>query len=136
MQLKRVLLKAWLFICAASICLNCNTPQPANAVAPVAQQIVEPQTQVTSGMSVLDDKKTPAFSAVPSDLKDKTDLHSVYFLGDREGWVGGDGKLYKTDDEGKNWTQVPIEMPQGASITHILFINRTLGWVVLQRSDT
>jgi photosystem II stability/assembly factor-like uncharacterized protein len=36
-------------------------------------------------------------------------LWSVFFLNEREGWVGGIGSLFKTEDGGHTWTKISAE---------------------------
>ena len=64
------------------------------------------------------------------------DLTAVYFIDESQGWVGGQGTLYKTDDGGGTWHESKFAVPATAQVTKILFASPAVGWVVLQaKSD-
>ena len=131
--------KAWtevvLYTCLAFTCVGCSQRPTTNAeaVTPTASQNQQPPATVIPGLSVLDEERSSGFAAVPIVLKENVDLESVYFFNGSHGWAGGDGVLHKTTDGGKSWSRVPLEIPPRAAVSHISFINSSVGWVVLQR---
>jgi photosystem II stability/assembly factor-like uncharacterized protein len=65
-------------------------------------------------------------------LNDHENLFAVYFVDEKNGWVGGEKKLYKTENGGANWIQCSFELPFEAKIKNIYFTNLTVGWILLQ----
>lgn len=74
------------------------------------------------------DLMTPNWTVYSFDPADKP--ISVQFISATHGWVGTEkGKLFRTIDGGKNWTQQLIENTSLA-FYKIRFLNATTGWVV------
>jgi ligand-binding sensor domain-containing protein len=49
---------------------------------------------------------------------------AIDFINDKVGWIGGNGKLLKTEDSGETWRNIPIEF----GLDRIDFINESVGW--------
>ena len=134
MRFNKVSVQVVLYICLAFTCLGCSQHPPNGAgVTPTAPPKQEPPARVIPGLSVLEEEKSSGFTATPVAGNQKLDLQSVYFFNGSHGWAGGDGVLHKTTDGGKSWTRVSLEIPPRAGVSHISFINSSVGWVVLQR---
>src|ERR1700738_574522 len=68
--------------------------------------------QLSAVESSLKETRSTTWRAYPTTLASQNDLHSLYFIDSKHGWVGGvEGRLYKTDDGGTSWQDVSIEGP-------------------------
>jgi photosystem II stability/assembly factor-like uncharacterized protein len=63
------------------------------------------------------------------------DLSRIYFFDESHGWVGGRSALYRTDDGGKSWGKVDINIQQPVDVVAIFFINLSKGWIALQKRE-
>lgn len=56
-------------------------------------------------------------------------VHKVYFLNEKEGWLAGEGVLYKSNNGGRDWK--PIYLPEHiVGVDDVYFANRMNGWIV------
>lgn len=90
-------------------------------------EVIDVEAKLTKGMS-------PSITVAVSRIDSSQSLHCVFFLNEMVGWVGGTGGLYRTDDGGKVWGRVNLEVPAKAAVAKIHFSNPKNGWAVLQKS--
>jgi photosystem II stability/assembly factor-like uncharacterized protein len=57
----------------------------------------------------------------------------VFFLDSDLGWAGGKGVLYRTNDGGESWLPVEIDLQNDTFVTQILFTNKSIGWLIIQK---
>ena len=88
---------------------------------------------VSNQISRLDESKQRLFEGGPEKFQESGDLHLVNFSDENHGWIGGRNSFYKTIDAGKTWSPVPLNFPEGAEPTQILFRSASTGWVILQK---
>lgn len=66
--------------------------------------------------------------------------YDIYFVNEREGWLGGEQSLLYTRDGGRSWSEVP--RPQtDANVVSVFFLNSQEGWIIggysfMQAGDT
>jgi photosystem II stability/assembly factor-like uncharacterized protein len=87
---------------------------------------------VVNKASKLNDPKPALFDVQESTLRGLEDARAVFFTDDAHGWVGG-SKLYKTDDGAQTWKEIKLAVSPNADVQQILFLNRSLGWVLLTK---
>jgi len=61
----------------------------------------------------------------------KERITNSQFLDSVNGWVGGYKHLYKTNDSGKTWKDLSIDVQPNSYISSFFFTNQEQGWVVL-----
>lgn len=112
----------------ACMLLSCN----AGSIR--SQQRDQVRPNVLKKGSVAKDSFLSADKVKDVSLKEPTDLTAVQFLDDNNGWIGGKEKLFKTQDGGRTWQPVKLEVLPGSSVRRINFISPSVGWIILQRS--
>jgi|GEM_PF-2108914 len=60
-------------------------------------------------------------------------LEKISIVDQTYGWCASKKNLFRTTDGGSTWQEMKLTIPQETFIDQIHFINRSLGWVVLQK---
>lgn len=61
-------------------------------------------------------------------------INDLFFVDDNYGWlVGAFGTIYKTENGGKDWKQINVEIPEKTVISKIVFANRNKGWMIVYK---
>lgn len=68
-------------------------------------------------------------------LRSIKSFQKIQFLDEVSGWIAGDSELYKSTDGGDQWERVNVALPEDARITAMFFLDRSLGWLALDRCD-
>lgn len=95
-----------------------------------AQQLLQ---IVVNRKSHLDEARPSPFKVQEIKLQGLENPRALFFCDDVHGWVAGGNKVYKTDDGGRTWKDMGLAAPPGAHVQQILFLNPSLGWIVLQK---
>ena len=126
----RVASYAWLVIWLV-VAAGCNhaavDPQADPSPWPVA-----PPPAAVNVVADIAEAKTPAWKVSAAPGTDRNDLRSVVFLDDARGWAGGDGAVYETDDGGRHWERLNVEMSPTTSAVGMAFSTSYM-WGALQR---
>lgn len=99
---------------------------PATSAAPVINKA--PVAEALTTPKVVNRN----WSVVQGGATDK-DLRTVFFVDRLTGWAAGDGgMIYRTDDGGKNWAELPgAVVPNGiVDVNRIEFVDTRTGWML------
>jgi photosystem II stability/assembly factor-like uncharacterized protein len=80
-------------------------------------KMLEPETEVVSSVGV------------------KENLKLIYFFNESLGYFIGGNLLYRTNNGGRNWSKQILDIPKGAEIERMQFVNMTIGWMLVQKRD-
>jgi photosystem II stability/assembly factor-like uncharacterized protein len=97
--------------------------------SPANEELMESVTKVKTTLSKA---YSSSWKVDETEMIGHENLRSVYFLDAIHGWVGGKRVLYRTSDAGKTWLSVDIGLAENASVSQVVFLNATTGWIVAQ----
>lgn len=60
---------------------------------------------------------------------------AYFFLDPQTAWAWADGALYATRDGGRSWQAIPDNLPEGASINQLNFVDTETGWALVFEPD-
>ena len=112
----------------ACLLLSCNNGSIRS------QQRDQVRANVARKEAVVKEEHLSANKIKDVSLKEPTDLTAVQFLDDDNAWLGGKEKVFKTQDGGRTWQQVKLEVLPGSSVRRINFVSPMIGWIIFQRS--
>ncbi len=112
------------------ICANCSnqiSADPGFIPKPFASpRVIESKAKI-SLEQVRGVKTTETFF----NLKESNS--KIYFVDENNGWLIGNKNLYRTENGGESWGNVPIKVEEEAGLGNIFFVNQSVGWINIQK---
>jgi photosystem II stability/assembly factor-like uncharacterized protein len=111
---------------------TCCTSIPSDSHAQIPAQSKESPRERIDKVSHVTEMNESSWNVLRSKVESPTDFETIYFQDAAQGWIGGEGAMYKTSDGGHTWERGAIDIPAYTTVADIVF-NGSLGWVVLQK---
>jgi photosystem II stability/assembly factor-like uncharacterized protein len=119
------------------ICLPACISDARNAKKPMESPSTHSQGQASKPIKDVQPEvviaDTTRRSAAIETKTGPADLIVAYFVDQENGWVGGGNAIFRTSDAGSSWEPVNLQIPAGAGLAAINFVNSKIGWVVAQK---
>ena len=129
-----------LLLLVTILCTSCVKETVADSISEVEStqtpQVFKAEAKISSG-----DLKDVRTSQTVFNQKENNS--KIYFVDKDNGWLIGKilskdrdiitSNLYKTQDGGKTWANVPIKVEKDANLQTICFVNQTVGWLNIQK---
>jgi photosystem II stability/assembly factor-like uncharacterized protein len=71
---------------------------------------------------------------VSETLSTRENLIQVCFFNKEVGWIFSETNIYKTENGGNTWSRIPFKIKEKEVVSTCQFINRKIGWIVVQRN--
>lgn len=84
--------------------------------------------------SVIDEKIGASWKIRGQRIDTKDKLFGINFIDSQNGWIAGERLAYRTVDGGGQWERIDFNTPANFIIRKIVFVNPSIGWVLLERS--
>lgn len=100
--------------------------------------------QVSQSIAEISNEKLKSVKIIETKLAANENLAKVYFVDKNFGWLAGNQNLdwgitktiYKTENGGKNWQKVPIDIPVNSYLADIFFVTSKVGWLIFNSIGT
>jgi hypothetical protein len=77
-------------------------------------------------------EKSSKWSISESTIKPEGKFRTIYFFDERNGWVGGENGIYRTNDSGDTWTRCDLKVPNNSEVAYIFFNNSMKGRALIK----
>lgn len=116
----------------AITCLNCANNTSADSL-PTPEPAPTPQI-FRAEAKIRDGNLNNVAKITETIFNAKENNRKIYFVDKEKGWlISNAGNLYKTENGGKNWTKISLNVGKDASINTIVFANQSVGWLNIQK---
>ena len=85
--------------------------------------------------SVIEEKRGALWKIEGKRIDTKDELIGIDFADSQNGWIASETTAYRTGDGGKHWKRVDFKTPANFTIRKIVFVNASVGWVLLESSQ-
>jgi photosystem II stability/assembly factor-like uncharacterized protein len=121
------------------ICASCAKESSADSISFIEPSIIP---KIIEAKANVIDKQTSAVKITEMVFNKRENNSKVYFVDKDNGWLVGNiesdnntiaSNLYKTENGGKTWKKVSVEIEEEAIFRNIFFINWSVGWINIQK---